>query len=684
MMNKNVLLVATLLATSPVFANTSPYETQVDVLAANVPEKKAEVVGVNGVAVSNSYTAGGAVVNGYNGIAIGVETKVEKHYGIAIGSQAESTAEEGVAVGEDATASGASSMALGSQTEASGNAAIAMGRGAISSHENTTAVGSGSVASAKHSTAIGTDANASEIKASAFGIHASAEADSSVAVGADTKAQAQYATSVGVASIADGKAAVAVGLNTKASGGQAIAVGRAADASGEWSIAQGSAAKATELNAVAIGTLAVATDEGAVALGSESETKAHQLVTEATVNGITYDGFAGTPVAVVSVGKAGAERQLVNVAPGEISDTSTDAINGSQLYMVAEAVGTNQANIIENRTNIAANKNAIEVNAENIATNERAIEGNYQAIMHNEQNIIALQEDQIRQDKDIKAAKTEVRAGKHTTVVNVKGADGQDSYTVNALRTDVEAGSTAVKVNSNFDAASSVITAKVDLSDDSKSALERARTALQDFIVSVDGTQVNTLNQTNNQQGFVSGKNVKLSSIDGNVVVSTTDDVEFQNAVAKAFRSGDVVVSANEVNVAGNQIKNVAAGEVSATSTDAVNGSQLHATNVAVNNLSNKVDGVQNLFGDLSKQVKDLHEEMDGGFAGLNAAAALPQAHRAGQSSIAAAVGAYGDAQALAIGVSTISDSGRWTVKGQANLNTEGKVGGAVGVAFNF
>ena len=69
-----------------------------------------------------------------------------------------------------------------------------------------------------------------------------------------------------------------------------------------------------------------------VILGDSSADKQKQQVSSATVGGVTYSGFAGTASGVVSVGSAGAERQLVNVAPGAITSSSTDAINGSQLY----------------------------------------------------------------------------------------------------------------------------------------------------------------------------------------------------------------------------------------------------------------------------------------------------------------------------------------------------------------
>ena len=126
---------------------------------------------------------------------------------------------------------------------------------------------------------------------------------------------------------------------------------------------------------------------------------------------------------------------------------------------------------------------------------------------------------------------------------------------------------------------------------------------------------------------------------------------------------------------------NVAPGEVSSTSTDAVNGSQLYQTNQNVANLNNKVD---NVFGALQSDIDEVRKDMSAGIAGVNAAVSIPQAHRAGQSSIGAGVGYFGGQSALAIGASTVSDTGRWTFKGQVNLNTRGDVGAGAGVAYNF
>jgi autotransporter adhesin len=92
-------------------------------------------------------------------------------------------------------------------------------------------------------------------------------------------------------------------------------------------------------NSTAIGNGARANFAGDVALGAGSVTSAANPTISAQIGGDTYGGFAGTnPTSVVSVGAPGSERQIINVAAGRISPTSTDAINGSQVYSITEAL----------------------------------------------------------------------------------------------------------------------------------------------------------------------------------------------------------------------------------------------------------------------------------------------------------------------------------------------------------
>ena len=146
------------------------------------------------------------------------------------------------------------------------------------------------------------------------------------------------------------------------------------------------------------------------------------------------------------------------------------------------------------------------------------------------------------------------------------------------------------------------------------------------------------------------------------------------------------------------QIQNVAPGVISATSTDAVNGSQLHATNVQVNNNAqniNRVEGkVDNLsqvinnhageFNRLDRKVNKYGKEARAGIAGANAAAALPQVYTPGKSMVAASAGTFKGQNALAVGYSRASDNGKVILKLQGNANTSGDIGAGVGVGYQW
>ncbi|WP_257962870.1 YadA family autotransporter adhesin [Neisseria sicca] len=223
-------------------------------------------------------------------------------------------------------------MAIGVNTKATGHSGIAIGTSTTSAGESATAVG--------------TLSNADGIAATAFGQGAQAVGNVTTAAGQKARATAQGATALGTGAVASAM--------------YSTATGAASSASGQSSVAYGLQSKASANSAVAIGSRATASHDGSVALGAGSATAEAVGTNSATVNGVSYSGFAGTnPRSTVSVGYAGGERTITNVAAGRISTTSTDAINGSQLYQVAaRSQGNstaitnlqNQVNGIDNRS----------------------------------------------------------------------------------------------------------------------------------------------------------------------------------------------------------------------------------------------------------------------------------------------------------------------------------------------
>ena len=234
------------------------------------------------------------------------------------------------------------------------------------STSNATVIGFGATASSANATAIGTAASALANETVAIGQAAKASGQNSNAYGSQANASGTSSLAVGTGSVASGDSAVAIGNDSTVTGGSAVAIGASATSTGKWSTALGDSANAKGEKSVALSKDSYAKDDNSVALGSGTITRSATQENTATVNGITYNGFAGnTPVAVVSVGSDKTEtytppdhstpgrtvtitphtRQIINVSAGEISATSTDAINGSQLYMVADQVGKNKTRI---------------------------------------------------------------------------------------------------------------------------------------------------------------------------------------------------------------------------------------------------------------------------------------------------------------------------------------------------
>ena len=240
------------------------------------------------------------------------------------------------------------SVAVGSNNTASGSSALAVGNASTAKMSESIAVGHSANAQRTWSTAIGTRADASEVRAQAIGFETIASGYKSNAIGASAHATGAHSVALSSSAVASGDHSQAYGAGAKATGLRANTLGADSLASGDYSVAIGDHASATHLNSIA--------------LGQKSTTSEATAQTSATIAGHTFGGFAGVGSAAngsVSVGKAGAERQLKNVAAGEISATSTDAVNGSQLYSVAnelqdqinKGVPSNVTNQITNISN---------------------------------------------------------------------------------------------------------------------------------------------------------------------------------------------------------------------------------------------------------------------------------------------------------------------------------------------
>ena len=263
------------------------------------------------------------VAAGKGATALGVGANAEAH-GVSIGINA-STNFSSVAVGVESKSSGKNAVAMGSSAKTEANNAIAIGNAASAKQQSDLAVGDGAKALNK--------------QGSAFGVRATASGNGATAIGGETTASGWLSTSIGYLSKSAGNGAYAGGAKANANGEGAVSVGLESTSTGKHTAALGASANASAEAALALGASANASHANAVALGANSVTKAAVASNEATVNGVYYSGFAANNAAsVVSLGDAGKERQLVNVAAGQISATSTDAINGSQLHLVASGL----------------------------------------------------------------------------------------------------------------------------------------------------------------------------------------------------------------------------------------------------------------------------------------------------------------------------------------------------------
>ena len=237
------------------------------------------------------------------------------------------------------------SVAIGSKNTALGSSALAVGNEAKAKMSESIAIGHEAQADKTWGIAIGTRATASDVRSLALGHQAKSTGYKANAIGADATANGNHANAIGSSATATGDHAQAFGAGAQATGVRTNVFGSDAAATADYSIAIGNKANASTANSIA--------------LGANSTTRSATSVTNATIARHTFGGFAGTsPVGSVSVGKAGQERQIHNVAAGKISADSTDAVNGSQLYSVANDLQTQ----INNSTPGQINNNITNLN----------------------------------------------------------------------------------------------------------------------------------------------------------------------------------------------------------------------------------------------------------------------------------------------------------------------------------
>ena len=285
-----------------------------------------------GIAIGHSATT-----KDINTIAIGTSTIGQGAQAVAIGRNARTIANNGVAIGNEARVQSTNGFALGNNARAGfdeSNNLIGL--------DNDQAFGSNARAYGGSSMAFGNNAKASKGGAIAMGNGSQSRGDWGVAIGNGAKALAQGSRAIGANSTADATNAAAMGWDSVASGASSIAIGETSKATADHSIAMSTSANVAAEDAIAIGHNAEvgASQQRSIALGANSKTANAVSTPNQLVNGLWYKNYAGGSAdSTLSVGSDTVKRTITNVAAGRVDAQSTDAINGSQLYGVANTLG---------------------------------------------------------------------------------------------------------------------------------------------------------------------------------------------------------------------------------------------------------------------------------------------------------------------------------------------------------
>ena len=389
---------------------------------------------------------------------------------------------------------------------------------------------------------------------------------------------------------------------------------------------------------------------------------------------INNDGLtiAGGP-SVTKDGINAAGNKISNVKDGDVSKDSKDAVNGSQLFEVKELAskGWNAtATKKEGSTgevsgtdvaNVAPGKTVKYIAGDNIKLEQNGIEFT------------------ISTTKDLKAENVTAKTV-NTTTINL--GEGDNSTPITVVSGKDAAPNLDGKTPNRMNFGGETI---ATLSDGLKfgANVGDVYSAKLNSQINVKGADSNT-----NWSEFDGGDNV-MTNIDksGNVRVGIKKNLKVESVTANKFTAGDTVIDGNGVTIkngpsmtkngidAGNkQITNVAPGRIAADSTDAVNGSQLHEVKADMNNKINKLNG----------QVNKLGKRVNAGTASALAASQLPQAYIPGKSMVSVAAGNYQGQNAVALGMSRISDNGKIIIRLAGTSDTQGKVGVAVGAGYHW
>ncbi|EDV9993185.1 autotransporter adhesin SadA [Salmonella enterica subsp. enterica] len=456
------------------------------------------------------------------------------------------------------------------------------------------AMGYKASAMGKWSTAIGSYSQSTGDSSLALGVKSVSAGDRAIAMGASSSASGSYSMAMGVYANSSGAKSVALGYKSVASGATSSALGYQATASGDDSAAFGNGAKAIGTNSVALGSGSIAQEDNSVAVGNSTT-----------------------------------QRQITYVAKGDINSTSTDAVTGAQIYSLSQSVADRLGGGASVNSDGTVNAPLYEVGTGIYNNVGSALSALNTSITNTEASVAGLAEDALLWD-DSTSAFSASHTGNASKITNLAAgtlaADSTDAVNGSQLfatnenvsqnTTDIAANTTSINQNTTdiatnttsinslsdsvttltddallWDAASGAFSAKHNGSD-SKITNLAAGTLAADSTDAVNGSQLFATNENVSQNTTDIAANTTSINNLSNSVTTLTDDALLWDATSGAF-------SANR-NGSASKIINVAAGDLSEDSTDAVNGSQLYETNQRVDQNTSAIADINTSITNLS------------------------------------------------------------------------------------
>ncbi|EIR2465582.1 trimeric autotransporter adhesin SadA [Salmonella enterica subsp. enterica serovar Glostrup] len=591
-------------------------------------------------ATANTYTNvdGASAAMGYHASAMG-------KWSTAIGSYSQSTGNSSLALGVKSVSAGDRAIAMGASSSAGGSYSMAMGVYADSSGANSVALGYKSVASGATSAALGYQATASGDDSAAFGNGAQAIGTNSVALGAGSTALEDNSVAVGNSTTQRQITYVAKG-DINANSTDAVTGAQIYSLSQSVADRLGGGASVNSDGTVNAPLYKVGTGIYNNVGSALSALNTSITNTEASVAGLAEDALLWDGnTSAFSANHSGSDSKITNLAAGTLAADSTDAVNGSQLFDTNEKVDQNTADITtntdsinQNTTDIAANTASINQNTTDIATNTTNINS-----LSN--SVTTLTDDALLWDGSASAFSAN-HSGSDSKITNLAAgtlaADSTDAVngsqlfatnenvsqnttdiaantdSINQNTTDIATNTTNINSLSNsvttltddallWDAASGAFSAKHNGSD-SKITNLAAGTLAADSTDAVNGSQLFATNENVSQNTTdIAANTTSINQNTTDIATNTTSINNLSNSVTTLTDDAllwDAASGAFNANRNGNASKiiNVAAGDLSEDSTDAVNGSQLYETN-------QKVDQNTSAIADINTSITNLSSD---------------------------------------------------------------------------